>query len=208
MLASPLTLAADTNITSDKMKSLYPTDNVKKGSVALLPGCAQQVIGDDINQATIRLLNKFGFDVHILNGTGCCGAIEHHLGKATLTGTRIKSNLMQWSSALPQLDAIITNASGCGTMLKDYAYLLRADSEMRELSTMASRKTMDICEFLWRQNNPIKTDDIKNLKVAYQSPCSMQHGQGISQQPLNLLERLYTRLHYSIGPAADRYRQN
>ncbi len=191
MLASSVNLAAGSSITSgkQKMKELYLTDKQKKGSVALLPGCAQQVIGDDINRATIRLLNRFGFDVHILSDTECCGAIEHHLGLTELAEKRIKSNLMSWSSMLPQLDAIISNASGCGTMLKDYGNIMREECDVAKNSILASEKTMDICEFLWQQDIVPEPGNIACLKVAYQSPCSMHHGQKIITQPVQLLEK-------------------
>ncbi len=169
--------------TAHKYKGEY------RGRVGLLPGCAQQVIANEINMASIRLLNRFGFDVHVLAETDCCGAIEHHLGKTGRAIKRISANLRQWSATLPELDALISNTSGCGTMMKDYAHLLKDNSELTTVATTVSNKTMDICEFLAQHLLNIKHRKFAGqYTVTYQNPCSMQHGQKISQQPLQLLQ--------------------
>jgi glycolate oxidase iron-sulfur subunit len=190
-LQAGLKLASNTRIFEDitKKKTIFPTQNKKIGSVALLPGCTQQVLDDNINAASIRLLNKSGYDVQILNKIECCGAIELHLGKSSLAEDRIKSNLNKLTITLSEFDAIISNASGCGTMLKDYTHLLRADTKYSDAGTRVSKKTMDICEFLELHNFNPDPKIVNKTRVAYQSPCSMQHGQKVSHQAPALLKR-------------------
>jgi glycolate oxidase iron-sulfur subunit len=140
--------------------------------------------------ASIRLLNWVGYDVHVLSESECCGAIEHHLGKDKLSLDRVKANLRSWSDKLPNMDAFISNASGCGTMMKDYAHLLKNDNEFSALAKQLSDKTLDICELLKQQEFNIEHKNLgKIYSVAYQNPCSMQHGQKVSQQPLQLLNQ-------------------
>lgn len=190
-LAAAVKLAqqTDSNTKTPIFDVVYAAAGVALGRVGLLPGCAQQVVANEINMASIRLLNRLGFDVHLLAETACCGAIEHHLGNSNRSLNRISANLKSWSGILPELDALISNASGCGAMLKDYAHLLKDNEELSDMASLASRKTMDICEFLAQH----KLDSSRNkfalaYTVAYQNPCSMQHGQKLSQQPLQLLQ--------------------
>jgi glycolate dehydrogenase iron-sulfur subunit len=173
---------------NEVLKASYLADGKSRGRVGLLPGCAQQVVANEINSASIRLLNRFGFDVHVLNDTDCCAAIEQHLGKTDRANNRVKKNLQGWASILPDLDALIINASGCGTMIKDYAHLMKDNNALADLAKEVSNKTRDICEFFAQHKldiNHIKFAD--TYMIAYQNPCSMQHGQKISQQPVQLL---------------------
>ncbi len=199
-LSASIKLAAKSQVSKAHKRddSFFKTDGQKRGSVALLQGCAQQVIGRHINDATIRVLNRSGFDVHILSESDCCGAIEHHLGKEQAALNRIRANLQGWSSQLAQFDALISNASGCGTMLKDYGHLLKSDAEYSALAATVSHKTKDICEFLDEQKSLIFSEP-KDKRISYQSPCSLQHGQKISAQPLSLLKQAG----FNVEPVAD-----
>lgn len=169
------------------LRPLYRTQAGRMGSVALLGGCVQRATDSGINEATIRILNRLGYDVHILPGD-CCGAIEHHLGRAARA--RIGENVLRWERARKSHDwqAIIVNASGCGTMLKDYAHVLADVPDLAEEAKAVSRLCCDITEFLDRpEHTPPQPDPDKALRVVYQNPCSMQHGQGITDAPLRLL---------------------
>ena len=170
----------------------YEAAGQVRGDVALLPGCVQQATKNDINGATIRLLNRLGYNVHILAEADCCGAIEHHLGKSDPAHARMAANIKNWSRQLEKsgIQAIIVNASGCGTQIKDYAYLFRDDAALAGAAAGISRLALDVTEFLSQADlAPLNLRDDVNLRVAYQSPCSMQHGQGIKQQPVTLLRR-------------------
>jgi glycolate oxidase iron-sulfur subunit len=184
-----LTQQSNSSAEDSKLETLYLSEGNSIGRVGLLAGCVQQVLANDINMASIRLLNRIGFDVQVLNETQCCGAIEQHLGQTERSAKRITANLNRWSSSIPQMDALISNASGCGTMLKDYGHLFKNDKKLSSVAEQVSKKTKDICEFLAELNLGENSSHLsKKYKVAYQNPCSMQHGQKILSQPGKLLE--------------------
>src|SRR6266536_2761775 len=101
---------------------------------ALVPGCAQQVLMPEINEATIRLLTRHGCEVVVAPGSGCCGALVHHLGDEAPALALARANVDAWERLRTSggLDAIVVNASGCGTMVKDYGFLLRTDPSYAE----------------------------------------------------------------------------
>ena len=160
-------------------------------AVGLVAGCVQQVIGGDINSASMRLLERQGYRVHLLSEPACCGAIEHHLGKTALAQKRFRQNIIDWIKQVDELglEALIVNASGCGTMLKDYGHLFRHDETLAADAGRISRMSRDIAEFLSDQQPVTGNPELKHIRVAYQSPCSMQHGQKIDAQPLDLLKQ-------------------
>ena len=160
-------------------------------AVGLLAGCVQQVIGDGINNASVRLLERLGYRVHLLADPACCGAIEHHLGRTDLADKRFRQNIATWIRHIDAhgLTALLVNASGCGTMLKDYGHLFRNDPALAPEAGKISAATLDIAEFLFDRHTLDRNDEMKNIRVAYQSPCSMQHGQRIDRQPVALLEQ-------------------
>ena len=158
------------------------------GRVALLTGCVQTVVGPEINAATERLLRRLGFDVLTIDG--CCGSIVHHLGREEQNrslAARMIERLHAAHSARP-LDAIIANASGCGTHLKDYNFIFRNDVALARKADVVSSLTRDIAEFLAAHELP-KGTLAPGLAVAYHSACSMQHGQKIDREPRELLAR-------------------
>ncbi len=162
-----------------------------KGRVALLAGCVQQAVGNHINDATVRLLNRHGIDVTVLHEAQCCGAVNHHLGQEDAATAKVKANITSWTQAMAadgDFDAIIANASGCGTMLKDYGYLLRND-DMAEDAERISDLTQDIAEYLATLPPlPPLGGDLPVTRVTYQAACSLRHGQAIIDQPLQVLE--------------------
>ena len=156
--------------------------------VALLTGCVQTVVAPEINAATERLLHRLGFDVVTIEG--CCGSIVHHLGRAAQNrdlAAGVIERLYAEHSARP-LDAIIVNASGCGTHLKDYEFIFRNDSALARKASVVTGLTRDITEFLAARDLP-KATIAPGLAVAYHSACSMQHGQKIDREPRELLAR-------------------
>ena len=102
--------------------------------VALLTGCVQKVISPQINEATIRLLNRHGIEVVVPRGINCCGSLNHHLGKSELAKKTFKKNILIWYEEYLNngLDAIISNTSGCGTTLKDYGFIFRDDDDLKK----------------------------------------------------------------------------
>ena len=156
--------------------------------VALLPGCAQQVLAPEINEATIRLLTRHGCEVVVAPGRGCCGALVHHLGAQAPALAFARANIGAWESLRTTggLDAIVVNASGCGTMVKDYGFLLRADPHEAEAAARVSERARDITEVI-AELGLQPSGAIPPLRVAYHSACSLQHGQRLDRAPRALL---------------------
>ena len=175
-------------------KEIYPTKSQTRiARVALLSGCVQRTLSPQINEATIRLLNRHGVEVVVPKKIGCCGSLNHHLGKENLAHKNFINNINIWYDEYLNkgLDAIISNTSGCGTTLKDYAFIFRDNKELKKKAKKVSELTKDISEFL-TQNLKLKFKEVKknkNLKIAYHSACSMQHGQKIHFEPINLIKK-------------------
>lgn len=164
------------------------TSAERRARVIMLAGCAQQVLRPEINDATIRLLARRGVDVIVSNGAGCCGALVHHMGEEAQAHDQVRRNVDAWSKEMTKgpVDAIIINASGCGTTVKDYGYMLRHDPEYAERAAKISSLTRDITEFLgdYDLGPPVRWS---SLRVAYHAACSLQHGQGVTDEPKALL---------------------
>ena len=103
----------------------------RRGRVALLQGCAQQVLAPRINQAAINLLTRHGIEVVLVKDEQCCGALTHHLGRDGDALARARANIAVWHSEAERngLDAILVTTSGCGTVIKDYGFMLREDRD-------------------------------------------------------------------------------
>ncbi len=175
----------------------------RRGRVAVLPGCVQRALDNEINLASVRLLTRLGYDVSLLEESACCGAIEHHLGGKSAALNRIRQNLSAWTArrAREPFDYILSNASGCGTMVKDYGHLLRNDPAWSQAAADLSAATRDITEFLAEQPVPASLPmEPRDLLVACQVPCSMQHGQKVRGQPAALLRAFGFRV---VTPADD-----
>ena len=159
--------------------------------VILLAGCAQQVLRPEINDATIRLLARAGIDVEVAAGAGCCGALVHHMGREQAAIEFAKANVDAWSKVMNRgpVDAIIINASGCGTTVKDYGHLLKhAGGDYPERAQRIAELTRDVTEFMTEFDlGPARR--WSSIKLAYHSACSMQHGQRITDSPKELLRR-------------------
>jgi glycolate dehydrogenase iron-sulfur subunit len=118
--------------------------------IALLPGCVQPALRPSINEATERLLARFGVEVVVAPGTGCCGALVHHLGREHESMSQAKRDIDAWTREIESrgLDAIVVTASGCGTMVKDYGFLFRTDGEYAAKAARVSHLARDISEVL------------------------------------------------------------
>ena len=180
---------------SDK-PGTFPAEGTRRGRVTLLTGCAQSVLAPEINDATIRLLNRLGFDIVVAKGAGCCGALVHHMGRTADAEAMAQANIGAWMRELEAegLDAVIINASGCGTTVKDYGYMLRENPDWAERAARISALTQDVTEFLIGQEMP-RPRDTGGLRVAYHSACSMQHGQGLREEPTSLLRNAGFEVH-------------
>jgi glycolate oxidase iron-sulfur subunit len=167
---------------------VYKAEGTRKARVALLTGCAQQVLMPRINEATIRLLTRLGVEVVVSEGAGCCGALNHHIGQHDRAMALARANVEAWTREA-DLDAIVINASGCGTTVKDYGFMFRSEPEpWRTQAEKIAEESVDITEFLTRFGYA-PTREAPKLTVAYHSACSLQHGQRVTAEPRTLLTR-------------------
>jgi glycolate oxidase iron-sulfur subunit len=158
-----------------------------KGRVALLQGCAEPVLRPEFRAATVRLLNRAGYDVVFAPGEGCCGALVHHMGRDADSLDAARRNVDAWTRTAESggLDAILVTASGCGTTIKDYGFMLRGDPAYAEKAAAVSALAKDVSEFLIEADLP--AGDGRGLTVAYHAACSLQHGQKVTEAPKRLL---------------------
>lgn len=168
---------------------VFAAQGPRRMRVALLNGCAQPVLRPDINEATIRLLTRHGCEVVIAAGSGCCGALVHHMGREEEARAKARANVKAWTRELEAngLDAIVINTSGCGTTVKDYGHLLRDDLEWAEAAARIGAMTKDITEIMATISLKVQPAG-KRPVVAYHSACSLQHGQQIRDEPKRLLK--------------------
>ncbi|MEE8204109.1 MAG: glycolate oxidase subunit GlcF [Alphaproteobacteria bacterium] len=167
---------------------VFPAQGARRLRVALLTGCAQQVLSPAINEATVRVLTRHGCEVVVAEGAGCCGALVHHLGRAAAARQDAIANVAAWNGEIESggLDAIVINASGCGTTVKDYGFLLRDEPEWADKAARVAALAKDVSEVLAGLDiTPV--DGVERPLVAYHSACSLQHGQGITSEPKEVL---------------------
>ena len=167
----------------------FAAQGERRMRVALMTGCAQQVLRPSINEATIRLLTRHGCEVVVAKGAGCCGALVHHMGKEQASHAAAKANIAAWQAVEAEggLDAVVINASGCGTTVKDYGFMLRGDADWAEPAKRISERTRDITEVMTELGLGTATLQAPPALV-YHSACSMQHGQQITEAPKRLLQ--------------------
>ena len=163
----------------------------RRGRVALLAGCAQNVLDPAINEATIRLLTRMGVEVVVARGAGCCGSLAHHMGQHDPAMESAAANIAAWSREIAGdgLDAIIINTSGCGTTVKDYGFMFRlAPDAQRTQAEQVSALALDVSEYLTRLGYAPSRPP-PGLTVAYHAACSLQHGQKVVNDPKALLRK-------------------
>jgi glycolate oxidase iron-sulfur subunit len=160
---------------------------LRRKRVALMPGCGQQVLAPEVNEATVRLLTRHDVEVVNVAGSGCCGSSVMHVGRKGEAIALAKRNITAWLGEIDGagLDAIIVNASGCGTTVKDYGHMLADDPEWREKAEQVAALARDVSEFMLEIG--LANVTARALTVAYHSACSMQHGQKVIDQPKRLL---------------------
>ncbi len=170
--------------------SVFPAIGERRGRVALLQGCAQQVLPPRINQAAISLLTRHGIEVVLVKDEQCCGALTHHLGRDDAALAFARANIAAWLAEVERggLDAILVTTSGCGTVIKDYGFMLREEADFAAPAAKVSALAKDITEYVSGIDlNPAQQRG--DIVVAYHAACSLQHGQKITQAPKELLSK-------------------
>ncbi len=182
-LASSLVLIPKSVPLSSSRQAVYPSLSEKKGDVAILVGCIGDVFTSKINDATIAVLRKLGYDVHTLPEITCCGSLAIHEGYHDHAVTLAKKNVDTVLAS--KVDFFISNIAGCGANIKNYAVQL-GTAEAYEFRT----KVFDISEFLYR----FHYEELREMlgetgqTIGYHSSCHLLHGQKIKDEPIELLK--------------------
>jgi glycolate oxidase iron-sulfur subunit len=161
----------------------YPAQGKRRARVALLTGCVQRALAPEINAATIRLLTRHGCDVVAADQVECCGALPLHMGKEKAAKKLARRAIAAWSAE--RFDAVLVNASGCGTTVKDYGHLFREDPLAQPAAAIGAR-ARDITEWIEQLGIEPAPEPVA-LTVAYHDACSLQHAQKVSEPPRRLL---------------------
>ncbi len=165
---------------------IYPAEGTRRYSVALLTGCIMGTAFANVHAATIRVLQKNGCEVIVPPNQGCCGALHNH--GSDLDGGRAlaRRNLAAFEGL--GVDAIISNAAGCGSTLKEYGHALHDD--WHERAVAFSRKVKDIHEFLASSGLNTAALGRLDVSVTYQEPCHLAHAQRLTEPPRTLLRAI------------------
>ena len=170
-----------------RLPAFTPARGAKRGSVALVAGCVQRVFFPNVNASTARVLAAEGFDVTVPQGQGCCGALSLHAGRdveAKAFAAALLDRL--WPEDGERFDAIVINAAGCGSTLKEYGQLLRDDPARAARAEAFAASVKDVNEFLAGVEPQAPRSPVP-LRVAYHYACHLAHAQGIREAPRALL---------------------
>ncbi|GIW23807.1 glycolate oxidase subunit GlcF [Meiothermus sp.] len=186
MLKAPLELLPDTLPASEPLPEVVPPVGERRARVAFLAGCAQQVLQPGFNRATLRVLAHNGVEVVIPKGQGCCGALALHTGERGRALQFARTNLKAFAG---DYDAILTNAAGCGSGLKEYPVLFHGEPEQAQAAQLAAR-VKDVSVFLVELGLKEVPPLPRPLKVAYHDACHLAHAQGVRAEPRQLLRSI------------------
>ena len=165
----------------------------------LLQGCVQDALDSSINGALTRVFDRLGITLQAVTEAGCCGALDHHLAPGEAALNRMRHNIDCWWPEVEQgAEAIISAASGCGVALADYGRLLADDVAYAHKAAKISVLVKDPAQILAGEN----LSDLPkqpSRKIAFQCPCSLQHGFGLTGQ----VEKILTGLGHQLLPVVD-----
>jgi glycolate oxidase iron-sulfur subunit len=183
----PMTdLLPETLPRAEPMPDAFHAIGARRARVALLAGCVQQAIEPAINRATIDVLTRNGVEVVVPRGQGCCGALAWHIGEAAVARRFARSTMTTFPT---DVDAIVVNAAGCSSGMKEYPLMLAGDEEDGPARAIAAR-VMDVSVFLDRLGVEPPPPVRSPLRVAYHDACHLAHSQGIRVEPRRLLRSI------------------
>ena len=177
--------------TKQQIKKIESVVHTRK--MILFSGCVQPLLSPETNCASTRLLNKLGIETIISRDEKCCGAIDHHMAIDERALFFIKNNIDAWWPSIEQgAEAIVISASGCGTMIKDYGYILRNDPDYKDKAHQVAKMARDIGEIIAAEDvgKLRKIINVSSNRFAFQNPCSLQHGQKMKDKTAELLKKL------------------
>ncbi len=181
--------------------------NFSNGVVLLLSGCVQPSLAPNINASATQVLQRLGFEVVQSPKGECCGAIDEHLSATEDALIKIKANLKSWCKQLENgVDTIISTASGCGTMVKDYTHLFKSDNDYYLMAKQVVDATQDIGEFIAKQLESLSEDElagfsVDNQAISLHTPCTLMHAQKLP----NVLPQLLKKLGYIVTQPVDNH---
>jgi glycolate oxidase iron-sulfur subunit len=157
----------------------------------ILEGCAQSIATPNTNAATARVLDRLGIQLMAASGAGCCGAVSHHLAADAEGLAFMRRNIDAWWPHVEAgAEAIVVTASGCGVMIKDYHHLLKDDPRYAAKAARISALAKDISEVLREEDLSSLQVNANNRRIAFHSPCTLQHGQQLDGVVEDILRRL------------------
>ena len=173
-----------------RLSGSHPAEGDRRGRVLLLAGCVQRVLSPSINASTIRMLKRAGYEVTVSTAAGCCGSLALHMGRERSALDAARANVRAWSAEMAGGDvaAIIVNASGCSSTVKDYGHLLKRDPGHAAAAARVSGLARDVCEFLASVELPPPAYT-RRFAVAVHDACSLRNVQRITAAPRELLAR-------------------
>ncbi len=169
--------------------------------VLLLTGCVQDALSPQINAATIRVLDALGIQTITRSNSGCCGAVSHHLGATDEARDFMRRNIDAWWADIEQgVEAIVVTASGCAPMVKDYGQLLANDASCADKARRVSELAKDVSEIIAAEDfMAVIGQAAGEQKIAFHSPCTLQHAQRITGSVEQILEQAG----YKLTPVTD-----
>ena len=198
---SAITLVPD-SMPQIKLPELSPASTAPvRGTVGFISGCVMSVMFGETNAASIELLNEYGYDVITPGAQACCGALYAHGGNLERARNCARHNIEVFERA--PVDAVIINAAGCGSTLKEYHQLLQHDPEWRDRALRFSQKVRDLTEWLVQSQGEVSSPaPADGTRVTYHDACHLAHPQHITQQPRALIRRV-AGTHFVELPESD-----
>ena len=163
-----------------------PAEGEQQGKVLFFTGCIQEAFLAPVNQATLRVLQRNGYEVVTPQSQTCCGAAHLHLGDLDEARQLARQNLDAFMADAEGVDAIICNAGGCGATLKEYAHLLTDDAEYAPQARAFADLVQDVSQFLAGHMRVAPQGEVR-ARATYSDSCHLRHGQKVIQQPRDLL---------------------
>lgn len=190
LLTKPLLPAAlQKKIPRPQAKTAWPQQTHKR-RMLVLSGCAQQVVSAQTNIAAARILNRLGIELLQEHKVECCGAVSQHLSATDEARQLIRHNIDRWWPHIERgIEAIVITASGCGVMVKDYAHLMAEDVDYADKAQKVSELARDISEVLAGEDLSTLPRPQSGQRIAFHSPCTLQHGLQLSGVVENILQQ-------------------
>ena len=180
----------------------WPATATHPRRMLVLAGCVQPALAPNINAATARVLDRLGIALSEADGAGCCGAVRFHLNAQDAAGDDMRRNIDAWWPHVEQgVEAIVVTASGCGVQVRDYGHVLTTDAVYAEKAAKISALCRDPAEVVVAEAARLQAllPVAQRGRLAFHSPCTLQHGLKIR----GVIESLLTAAGYTLTPVAD-----